>query len=524
MMTARTNPRSPSRAACAALIAAIAVFCAAHVWLNFRWLNDIAYVPGYDIGLFGQALWRLGRDGRPWATVYVPGGPYNVLGEHFMPVLFLIAPFYWLHPHPATLVVINVAAVAAGAAPVFGLARRWFKSDILALAAALLYLASPFPNLAACNLFIPEMARAALYLAAVWALESERPRLHWLFLALAVCCRETAGLEIASIGLLEAAFLGRRRDGVLLMILGTAWFAACLHWIEPWLGFHNPLSALYASPTGAHVGVSAVVRRFIGRPDALYAWLGSPERVKLVFKLFLSCGFLSLLAPEWLIPSAAPLLLILVLTNRDLTSDWTPWYVFPAFPFFFLSALKALTKPRIPIRAGLAWLCAGGFAAYALVDPGIGRQCLFLLKPHDAPDRSLALRRVLPLIADSDSVSVSEGLMPFVCNRMELYTFPDRWRDADKVFVDRFTLAGKPSVPTALALAREAVVGRSEAAERTRRAARGDRALAGFPTRSSSGVYSDVLDELMNDGSFDLVFQDEDILLFRRKTGARASP
>ena len=54
--------------------------------------------------------------------------PHSFFGDHFSPALLLIVPFYVLYPHPETLIVIQVAALAAGGWPVYLFARRFLST------------------------------------------------------------------------------------------------------------------------------------------------------------------------------------------------------------------------------------------------------------------------------------------------------------------------------------------------------------------------------------------------------------
>jgi uncharacterized membrane protein len=54
--------------------------------------------------------------------------PHSFFGDHFSPVLLLIVPFYVVYPHPETLIVIQVLALAAGGWPVYLFARRYLPT------------------------------------------------------------------------------------------------------------------------------------------------------------------------------------------------------------------------------------------------------------------------------------------------------------------------------------------------------------------------------------------------------------
>src|SRR5690349_12250578 len=58
---------------------------------------------GYDLGIFEQAVRGYAGFGAPIAPI--KGAGTNLLGDHFHPILILLAPAYRLAPSPITLLV-----------------------------------------------------------------------------------------------------------------------------------------------------------------------------------------------------------------------------------------------------------------------------------------------------------------------------------------------------------------------------------------------------------------------------------
>ncbi|MEU0400426.1 DUF2079 domain-containing protein [Streptomyces sp. NPDC006197] len=77
---------------------------------------------GYDLGIFGQAVRAYAEGRAPASEIRAATAPagftgdaYPLLGDHFHPVLALLAPLYRLVPHVGTLLVAQAALVALGA-------------------------------------------------------------------------------------------------------------------------------------------------------------------------------------------------------------------------------------------------------------------------------------------------------------------------------------------------------------------------------------------------------------------------
>jgi uncharacterized membrane protein len=58
---------------------------------------------GYDLGIFDQAVWLMSRFEAPASTI---SGYAHIFGDHFSPVLILLAPLYWVAPAPETLLIV----------------------------------------------------------------------------------------------------------------------------------------------------------------------------------------------------------------------------------------------------------------------------------------------------------------------------------------------------------------------------------------------------------------------------------
>ncbi|MDI2129349.1 DUF2079 domain-containing protein [Yinghuangia seranimata] len=78
----------------------------------------------YDLGLFEQVVRNYAHFRAPVSDIREPG--FNVLGEHFHPILATLAPFYRLVPSPQTLLVAQALLIALSVVPVTRIGRRVF--------------------------------------------------------------------------------------------------------------------------------------------------------------------------------------------------------------------------------------------------------------------------------------------------------------------------------------------------------------------------------------------------------------
>ncbi|MFF5704473.1 DUF2079 domain-containing protein [Streptomyces sp. NPDC012794] len=103
----RAGPRAPYALTAALFLA----YCVLSV-TRYRRMEEASW----DLGIFEQAV-----RGYAWLqapVVDLKGPGFHVLGDHFSPVIALIAPLYRLFPTPLTLLVVQAALLALSALPV----------------------------------------------------------------------------------------------------------------------------------------------------------------------------------------------------------------------------------------------------------------------------------------------------------------------------------------------------------------------------------------------------------------------
>ncbi|MFE1830892.1 DUF2079 domain-containing protein [Streptomyces yangpuensis] len=76
----------------------------------------------WDLGIFEQAIRAYAHLQEPVADLKGPGA--NILGDHFSPIIALVAPVYRVFPGPITLLVVQAALFALSAVPVTRAAAR----------------------------------------------------------------------------------------------------------------------------------------------------------------------------------------------------------------------------------------------------------------------------------------------------------------------------------------------------------------------------------------------------------------
>lgn len=89
-----------------ALLAAMSFGLYTALSLARFWYMD----AGIDLAIFGQAVKRYADWQLPWSDIKAVSG-FNLLGDHFSPIVALAAPAYWLVPHVWVLLIVQAALI-----------------------------------------------------------------------------------------------------------------------------------------------------------------------------------------------------------------------------------------------------------------------------------------------------------------------------------------------------------------------------------------------------------------------------
>lgn len=177
------------------------------VYLIHAIYEQIHYrTTAYDLGIFDQAVRAYAHLKAPMVPLKGPG--YNVLGDHFHPIIAVLAPLYWIWENPCMLLIAQAVLVAASVPIVYRFARRRTGQPMSLLIAAAYGLG--WPVLALIDFDFHEIAFATPLLAlAIDALDRRDDRTLLICSGLLLLVREDMGAVLVLIALLR--LLHRRR-------------------------------------------------------------------------------------------------------------------------------------------------------------------------------------------------------------------------------------------------------------------------------------------------------------------------
>jgi uncharacterized membrane protein len=430
-----------------AWLIALATFAAYDLLSVFKYLR---LDPGsWDLGIFTEYVKQIAHGRAP--VVAIKGTGFNLLGDHFQPIVGLIAPFFRLFPTPETLLVAQALLTAISVIPVCRAAQELlgtWPSRAIGLAYGFSWGLQQM-----INFDFHEIAFAVPLLAfSLSALVRRKLRPAVLWALPLVFVKEDQGFTIAAIGLVMVGMglyrmrstspgerppgtprwpkaprdsvtgilAARRGDGggeddpqawvlsgVFLAVWGLAWSALAIAVIIPHFNptHHYPYwDNGGAIAPGGHLSLGAIAHQFA---------VAGTEKLWTVYLILLPVAFLALRSPLALI-AVPSLVLRFVSTNSYYWGDgWH--YNATVMPIVFLAAVDGMARFRAAAarraaagrprsRPGLrypgelvarygavAMVVIGGWLAFRFPLAGLWNSQTYMITPHvHAEDAAMA--------------------------------------------------------------------------------------------------------------------------------------
>lgn len=395
----------------------------AYMTLSLR-LHQRMLTNAFDLAIFEQVVQSYAAGHLPVSEVKGPDFP--VMGDHFHPILALVAPFYRLWPSPMVLLVVQAALIAASVIPLAVWARRTLGSAAAVVIGVCYGLSWGIAS--GVGVDFHEVAFAVPLLAfSLSALGSDRLLAAACWALPLLLVKEDLGITVAVIGAL-IALRGRRGLGIATAAAGLAGTTLAVLVILP--AFHPRGSLDMHGVVGSGGG---------GLMDLLHkATIGmiTPE-VKVTTLLLV-------LAPTLFLALRSPLLWVALPTllwrfASDLSTHWgtTYHYSLVLMPIVFAAFIDALGRRR-PDRSSLRRYLAGSAAITLLVLPHYPLWKLVQQETWRDDPRVATAHRLMDRIPDGATVQASNQLVPQLASRtsVSLYGWADSRPDPEWIMVD----------------------------------------------------------------------------------------
>ncbi|GEL94662.1 DUF2079 domain-containing protein [Cellulomonas composti] len=367
-------------------------------------------VPSWDLGIFTQLARRYASLESP--IVHIKGDGFNLLGDHFHPLLVVLGPVYKVFPSAVTLLVVQNLLFALSAYVVGRHAVRvvgWLEGTALTLA----YAAS-FGIAGAVAAQFHEIAFAVPLLAlSLVALVRERWWACALWAAPLVFVKEDLGLTVILIGVV---LWWRSRDlrALWLSVWGAGWTVLSTAVLIPLLNSGDQWDY------GSRIDVVGILTH----PWTAFTLLFDDGRkISTVLMLVAITGFVGLRSPVLLV--AVPTLVWRFWADNDAYYGHLWHYSAVLMPIAFVALLDGVVLSR---RSPRAWLRRYAVAAVpvavviaALFTPQLALARLVEPEYYAGSGRETAAQAILAQIPDDAVVETDIGLMSYLVDRDDVF-------------------------------------------------------------------------------------------------------
>jgi uncharacterized membrane protein len=369
-----------------------------------------------DLGYYVQLTWNLARGAGP--LVSLP--EMNAWGDHLSPIMYLLAPLFWVTPGAVALLVAQAVALALGALAVFGIAARRLGDEGPAAVFALLYLVNPSLHGINVRDFHAAALAIPLLLAAIYFAERDSFWLFTLAVMLALGTREDATIPVVGLGIWLAIEKRRWLWGGVTAVAAFALLVVDTRWLIPYFrGAPYPHLGRYAPFGGS---VPEIATAMLLHPFRLLGALWSWPRLLYLCNLLAPLVFLPLLAPTALLALLPGLLENLLGQDPVLFNHRTQYQSF-VLPVLMIGAITgyaklARTHPGPwPVRA----LTAAIIASLAFTSPTVNDLALQRFWPREEHRQAWEVMAQVPAGA---SLSAQDQYVAHLSLRPLVFVFP----------------------------------------------------------------------------------------------------
>lgn len=392
----------------------------AGIYLVFcLWRHATFQTHGFDLGIFEQAVRSYAHGELPVSTIRDPA--LILFGDHFSPIIALLAPVYLVFPSAQTLLVAQALLFAVSIVPVTRTAIRLLNPTV-GITIGICYGLS-WGLQTALGFDFHEIAFAVPIMAfALEAFLRDQPGRAIAIAAPLILVKEDLGVTLAVLGLLVAVRPANRRLGLLTAAGGLLASIVTVFLVIPLFsvdGTYRYLGVGGLRPTG----------------EVFRGELFDSGKFELVALLLAPTLFLALRSP--LVLLAVPTLAWRLAGTNLLY--WEPGYHYDAIlmPILFFALIHALVVLRPAVARWLPVALVGAMlATWMLIVARLPIQEV-LNRDAGVPSASAsAARALMQRIPDGASVATENEIAPHLTGRARVYLvgtgFPVQWTLANR--------------------------------------------------------------------------------------------
>lgn len=385
------------------------------------WKYGIFGYDAMDLAIFNQVFWNTSHGRLFVMSIH----PHSYLGDHAGIIILPLSLLYALFRDPRTLLVLQTAALAAAAYPVWLIAERRFRGAqglwrLAPLIFGLAWLANPLVH--NINLFEFHLLPFALVplLFAYLAYDDGRKIRFILLALLAMLVREDVAMVVAGFGILAAIERKSWWWRVVPIALGAAWFAGALALISRFTadgGYKFAVYYAWLGGTPTEMAANAALH-----PLKVLAHLISLGNLEMLLGFGLPLLFLPYLSPAYLVLAAGPFAQIILGSAGGSSVVLETHYSTLFLPALFIAAISALERESRRKRREVALGLLVVTSLYAALVMGPLPHALARMADSRDKGDAEAAQRILSAIPPDAPVAACYRLLPQLSSRESVYS------------------------------------------------------------------------------------------------------
>lgn len=278
--------------------------------------------PTYDFGIFAQMFHYMDKTGLPLTTLE-RNGLLSHFSIHLSPIYYLLLPFYKIFPGPETLQILQVLVVLSGVVPLLMLCRHFNLKKSYQIALSIIYLFHPAIIGSSLYDLHENCFLAPLILWLFYFLEKDR-RVQMVITAILIfLVKEDAMMYVVLIGFFMLVSGKRKKQGVLLMILGVSYFLIAVYFLS-----NNGNGVMFYRYDNLIAdkswGLPGIILTILLNPGYLFSEMLIPRKIIFILTVFPAMGMLPVMQRKY-----SRLLLLLPLLVMNLMPGFSYQYLIP---------------------------------------------------------------------------------------------------------------------------------------------------------------------------------------------------
>ncbi len=299
--------------------------------------------PNFDFGIFSQMYHYLSKTFVPFTTCE-RDMLLSHFAVHFSPILYLGLPFYWLFPHPSTILALQAFVVALGILPIYKLAKHFNLSDNKTLAVIIIYVLHPTVIANNFYYFHENCFLTVLLLATFYFAEKGKSLPTYIFALLTMMVKEDAPVYVLLFGLYLLFSNKSKLKGGILCTLSVVYFAVVTKLMS--IFGQGIMTYRYENFIFDKNGsIYSVVINIIKNPAYLFDQLLKIEKLEFLILMLVPMALLpfAIKKPSRLI-LLIPMILINLMTEYKYQYDIGFQYTYASVAFLFYVTLLNLSE------------------------------------------------------------------------------------------------------------------------------------------------------------------------------------